>query len=321
MKINKFTKFLILIVFVGLFISSNVFAETCPSQTQVKGRSVLFVGEVVDTGGDTTHAWFEYGETPSFGNKTLIKTLNKPSRYCSYVFNLKPCTTYYYRAVAQNSAGISYGETKTFTTQCLPTQVTRTTGTTRTVTRVVSQNNNLEIVALVKDLSKKGDYVNEIEVGPNKRISVLVAVKPKKDLNNVKVSINLPEELKFQRNTFKIDNQRKSISLTDLKKGVNLGSLKKGNERVIIFEAITASEDNFSEGENELEIVAQATYNGGSLKDKALVFVNVEGTASLGLATIFDFIPGIFVVFLSLFFLILVLIITFLYLRIRKSFA
>lgn len=329
MKKVNFKIILILIVFVFSFWFlgfKDVFAQSCPSRTEVKGTSVIFVGEVIDTGGDTTYAWFEYGETQSFGNKTLVKSFQKPSLYCSYVFDLKPCTTYYYRAVAQNSAGISYGETKSFTTVCPSAQVSsRSVRAQRTVakttTQIVSSNNNLEIVALVKDLSKKGDYVNEIEVTPNKRISVLVAVKSKKDLNNVKLSISLPEELKFQRNTFKIDNQRKNITLAELEKGINLGNLKQREEKVIVFEAVTAGKDSFNEGENELEILAKATYNGGSLNDNALVFVNVGETASLGLATIFEFFPGIFIAFLFLFFLILLLIIAFLYLRIRKSLA
>lgn len=313
----------ILIVFVGLLmLNQDVLAQSCPPRTEVRGTAVTFVGEVVDTGGDVTYAWFEYGPTLAFGNKTLTKKFTKPSIYCSYVFGLNPCTTYYYRAVAENSAGISYGETKSFTTSCSSAQVSsrnaQTRTTARTVTRVVSQNNNLELVALVKDLSKRGDYVNEIEVTPNKRISVLVAVKSKKNLNDVKLAIDLPEELKFQRSTFKIDNERKNVSLADLNKGINLGDLKSGEERVIIFEALTASKDSFSEGENELEIIAKATYNGGSISDNALVFVNNEEGIGLGAATISNFLPGIFIAAIILLFLILLLIIIFLYLRIKR---
>ena len=113
---------LTLSIFLGILISADfTFAESCPSNTTVHGTTVTFVGEVTDMGGDSTvDAWFEYGETNSYGQTTPKKTMSQTGIYCITVSGLKPCTTYHYRAVAKNSAGISYGENKTFTTACGP---------------------------------------------------------------------------------------------------------------------------------------------------------------------------------------------------------
>ena len=106
--------FLIFIFFFPIFL----FAQ-CPSQTTVQGTTVTFVGELTDMGGDNrVDVWFEYGPSNNFGYQTQKQTLYQPDVYCISVSNLSPCTTYYYRAVAQNSGGISYGETRTFTTNC-----------------------------------------------------------------------------------------------------------------------------------------------------------------------------------------------------------
>jgi hypothetical protein len=112
--------FLFLVLFLGIFaITDFALAGNCPSMTTVTGTDVTFVGELTDTGGDETiSVWFEYGKTTAYGYKTIKKTLSAAEIYCIEVSGLSPCTTYHYRAVAQNSAGTSYGEDKTFTTTC-----------------------------------------------------------------------------------------------------------------------------------------------------------------------------------------------------------
>ena len=101
----------------ALFLPNFALAESCPSRTTVEGTTVTFVGELTDMGGDeTTSAWFEYGRTTSYGQETSKKVLSQPGFYCITVSDLLPATTYNYRAVAENEAGPSYGENKTFTT-------------------------------------------------------------------------------------------------------------------------------------------------------------------------------------------------------------
>src|SRR4030042_1921717 len=94
-------------------------AQAPPSNTTVSGTNVTFVGQVTNLGGDSTNnVWFEYGTTLSYGQTTQHQTVSQTGLYCITVSGFSPCTTYHYRAVAQNSAGTSYGENKSFTTTC-----------------------------------------------------------------------------------------------------------------------------------------------------------------------------------------------------------
>jgi uncharacterized repeat protein (TIGR01451 family) len=123
-KIKKIFLAFCLIMGVTMMVAP-VSAQSCPYNTTVKGTSVTFVGELTDLGGDSaTTAWFEYGKNSSLGTNTSQKTLYQTGIYCITVSNLDSCTTYHYRAVAENSIDISYGEKKTFTTSCNDVEVT-----------------------------------------------------------------------------------------------------------------------------------------------------------------------------------------------------
>lgn len=112
---------------IGIFLLVLVsplfgYTQACPSRSTFTSTYATLVGEITDTGGDPNiSAWFEWGKSSALGYTTSIQRLNisyVPYRYCSTVTNLSPCTTYYYRAVVQNSAGVNYGEIRSFTTPC-----------------------------------------------------------------------------------------------------------------------------------------------------------------------------------------------------------
>lgn len=68
---------------------------------------------------DYVNYWFEYGETSSFGQKTPIQLLGKGYSWqlvSGNITNLKPNQDYYFRIVAQNEGGTSFGETKNLRT-------------------------------------------------------------------------------------------------------------------------------------------------------------------------------------------------------------
>ncbi len=132
---NIFFLGVLALVGVGLIFSSPTLAQSCPSNTTVTGTSVIFVGELTDMGGDsTTSVWFEYGKTSSYGETTNKETLSQPGFYCISVSGLSSSTTYHYRAVAENSAGTSYGENRTFTTTDDPSVEIRANGSTGSIT-------------------------------------------------------------------------------------------------------------------------------------------------------------------------------------------
>ncbi|MDD5606714.1 MAG: hypothetical protein PHN37_02520, partial [Candidatus Pacebacteria bacterium] len=117
---KKIQKNLIISIVLFLGLAGFSFAQTCPANTIVTGTTVNFVGELTDMGGDsTTNVWFEYGRTTSYGQTTAQRVLTQTGFYCISVSGLLPNTTYHYRAVAQNSADVSYGQDKSFTTTAI----------------------------------------------------------------------------------------------------------------------------------------------------------------------------------------------------------
>jgi hypothetical protein len=103
-----------------IFINSTSAQESCPDNTAVGETSATLVGEITEDGGDPNlTVWFQYGKTTSYGLETSHQAKYGLGKFCDTVYNLSACTTYHFRAVGQNGAGISYGEDKTFTTRCV----------------------------------------------------------------------------------------------------------------------------------------------------------------------------------------------------------
>ena len=73
----------------------------------------------VNPRGLSTGAFFQYGTSESFGFNSASQSAGSGSANATISASLSgllPSTTYYYRAVAQNSGGTSYGATQSFTT-------------------------------------------------------------------------------------------------------------------------------------------------------------------------------------------------------------
>lgn len=131
-KIFLFLSIILLILSAG-FLMSNfnkslaAGGSSCPSQTTYNANSAILVGEIRDIGGDPNiNVWFEWGRSSSLGNSTPRESFyvtQTPFRFCATVANLQPCTTYYYQAVASNSAGTRRGEVYSFTTTCFQPNV------------------------------------------------------------------------------------------------------------------------------------------------------------------------------------------------------
>ena len=77
------------------------------------------VNGLVTPGGLATRAWFEWGPTTNYGNSTppldLVTGLI-PQSVPQALSGLQPLTTYFFRLVATNSAGLALGTNQSFTT-------------------------------------------------------------------------------------------------------------------------------------------------------------------------------------------------------------
>lgn len=96
------------------------------SPQNIDGDGALLSGYVNPRGSMNTVAWFEWGKTVPFTNTTPSMTLGGDSGTVSYPLNsLEENTRYYYRIVATNSAGMSYGSTLDFKTTAVKDSVSR----------------------------------------------------------------------------------------------------------------------------------------------------------------------------------------------------
>lgn len=81
------------------------------------GSNSATVNATVNPGNIATVAWFQYGLTPGFGESTSPTNLTggMPVPISADLTNLFLGATYFFRAVATNLGGVSYGEKFTFT--------------------------------------------------------------------------------------------------------------------------------------------------------------------------------------------------------------
>ncbi len=98
------------------------------SATSITATSAILNGAVLTNGG-ITETWFEWSTSQiavigGAGTRTTIQTFTSNSNVSQFILGLTGNTTYYYREVAQNSAGTAYGNVLSFSTIALPVVVT-----------------------------------------------------------------------------------------------------------------------------------------------------------------------------------------------------
>jgi phosphodiesterase/alkaline phosphatase D-like protein len=100
---------------------------TTGSATNITTNSATLTGTVNPNGLATT-VYFQWGTSPSYGNSTPSQSIGSGTSTVNVSANLSgllPNTTYYYRIVASNSAGTTYGSGMSFRTNSLPPATNR----------------------------------------------------------------------------------------------------------------------------------------------------------------------------------------------------
>jgi len=112
-------KILVVLIITAFLLSLRLSeAQNCPAKTTASYQFITFVGKAGLGGDSSVDVWFEYGVNKDNLKATRKLTLKQDGIYCLRVTKLMPCTTYYYRAIAKNSAGVNYGELKSIKTLC-----------------------------------------------------------------------------------------------------------------------------------------------------------------------------------------------------------
>lgn len=109
---NKFVGIALGAIVLGSFATPLALADVAPLNTAI-------ISGVITPNNSTTTAWFEYGPTMALGYTTpsqIFQASSYSSNYSYTLYNLPPNITYYYRAVASNSGGTSYGTIYNFPT-------------------------------------------------------------------------------------------------------------------------------------------------------------------------------------------------------------
>gem|GEM_PF-4395819 len=208
-------------------VSPQEYAPTATTQlpTFVAQTTAVLNGHITADGQVSTNAWFEWGTQSSLGYATSQK--NVGYIYATDVNNsltgLVPNTLYYFRAVAENARGRSYGSTFLFRTLPVstptPTPAPTLTPTpyppTRTPTPIppnpapsLSPNPSSTIVTLTVEPSDK-----VVDVGSIIAFKIAFENISKDLLRNTMLTVTLPPELTYQDMSGSSDDFEKNASM------------------------------------------------------------------------------------------------------------
>lgn len=104
--------------------NNNQLAPTAitTSSSVLADNTAQFNALILTGNSSNANTWFEWGTTPELGNQTVSVTASgAPAiRHTNTITGLAPGTAYYFRAVAQNSYGVSDGVVLSFVTSGNP---------------------------------------------------------------------------------------------------------------------------------------------------------------------------------------------------------
>ena len=130
-----------------LGIISVILVATIGVQTAFAVSATL-TGEITDDGGDPNlTVWFQYGKTTGYGSETSHQSKNGIGEFTATVSGLENCTIYHYRAASkhQNFDDTTYGQDKTFTTECNVTVYLKANGSDGPITVAYQNRNSLNL--------------------------------------------------------------------------------------------------------------------------------------------------------------------------------
>jgi hypothetical protein len=285
---------------------SSVPSISTLGSSYVSSQVATVSGAWSSTGG-VTGTWFEYGT--SQGDLSLrsagVQQNNLSGSWGEQLSGLAPATTYYYRAVSENSYGRNAGAIRSFRTRGLVV-TTGTTGTTTTTTSGTTTGTTTGVVdtASTGAITITNRYTN---ICPADEIDYAINYKNTtgRRLTDVTIKMYLPTSIEYRSSTAGTYRSRENAVT------VLVGSLNP-NETGIFYVTGEATSDSYrSRLDARVEMLYNGT-NGNQVKEDSVVSNTSTDcdNSSLGATALFGggFFPTTFIgwLFLILFILFLV---------------
>ncbi len=146
------------------FLNPNV---TTNPATSVLSRSVKLNSFIINSINNPLTTWFEWGTIPTLGNMTPMVALGTlPSaKHINTITELAPATTYYFRAVVQNSFSRINGATLSFTTDNAVSQSNAVNTVEKTEDSTAKTNKDKENITNASILESVGSALGANLIG------------------------------------------------------------------------------------------------------------------------------------------------------------
>jgi uncharacterized repeat protein (TIGR01451 family) len=213
--------------------------------TYISQNSALLNGTVNPNGG-LTSAWIEYGPNVALGLKTTVLPMGSSNSNLPYSFaatGLLPNTTYYFRIVAQNQYGTSYGQILSFQTLSVPQTITYTPPTlpsTQIITYTTAPSTQPNTYGKQIDCITIVPTINGTKLDPGSEFTYITTIRNNCGfkIENAVLRVVLPQETDFISTSFPTySNQGNTVVFnlgnidSDIQIAVNAVSKIKTNAR------------------------------------------------------------------------------------------
>lgn len=240
------------------------------SADDVEDESAILRLRLDDLGDDNeVRVWIEYGESRSFGQITSKRYKSREGIVEFRVYDLEEDEQYYFRAVAQNDHGRSYGNTKTLRTN-------------DTVYGTKIEDNDMSLDIRVRNLSKNDSLWKEsTSASPADTLAFRVDVRnnTNDDIDDVITKIRLNARI-YDINSISINGKK---SYDDIK-SLDIGDFDRKEIKVILFKAKLRPDYNFSFGLSSLINVAYISDSDPMIAETCKVNVSRYGVSGISIA-------------------------------------